>query len=168
MVTTRQLLSRLLLAVVTFTVAFTMVVMLPADGWAADYQGNQSINQPASLVAPEPDAEIAVYPQPEAGQRQVGYGANGDAVTILEQVSDNQSTTWSHIHFDNPPHAEGWVQAEFVLTADANGQSQRTAGGNRYLGNQQFKSGQFNGQFNEQKSPSSSQSGAQSYSQRQN
>ncbi len=159
MATIRRLLSVLLLAAFTFTVALTMVVMLPATGWAADYQGNQSIDRPASLVAPEPDVEIAVYPQPDAGQRRVGYGANGDAVTILEQVSDNQSTTWNHIRFDNPPYAEGWVQAEFVLIADANGQSQQTAEGNRYLGNRQFKS--------EQKSPFNSQSGAQSYSQRQ-
>ncbi len=160
MATIRRLLSGLLLAAFTVTVAFTIVVMLPADGWAADYRGNQSINRPASLVAPEPDAEIAVYPQPEAGQRQVGYGANGDAVTILEQVSDNQSTTWNHIRFDNPPYAEGWVQSEFILTTDATGQSQQSAEGNRYLGNRQFKS--------EQKSPFNSQSGAPSYSQRQN
>ena len=141
-------------------VALAISVVSPAPSWAADYSGNQAIDQPASLVAPEPDAKITVYLRPEASKSRVGYGANGDAVTILEQVSDNQSVTWNHIRFENSPYAEGWVQDEFMLLkgGDALDQSQRQSqlvtkdnnGGNsgtslnesRYLGNQRLSAGE--------------------------
>ncbi|MGB3135239.1 MAG: hypothetical protein WBB18_00420, partial [Nodosilinea sp.] len=103
----------------------TLAVWLsaPPSSWAANRSGNQSIDQPASLVAPEPDAKITVYRRPETSRNRVGYGMGGDAVTVLEQVSDNQSVTWNHIRFDNPSHAEGWVQEEFIsLKTDVLGQ----------------------------------------------
>ncbi|MEO1349987.1 MAG: hypothetical protein AAFW84_14485, partial [Cyanobacteria bacterium J06635_15] len=56
------------------------------DTSLADYQGNQAINQPATLVSPEPTTEIAIYPKPEPRQRRSGYGIGGDRVTVLEQV----------------------------------------------------------------------------------
>ncbi|MGB3294570.1 MAG: hypothetical protein WBB01_16420 [Phormidesmis sp.] len=128
--------------------------------WAADYSvnqvGNQALEQAASLVAPQRDEKIAVYRRPEAGKSRAGYGVNGDAVTILEQVSDNQSVTWNHIRFDNPPYAEGWVQETFIdlKTADTQNRGDQNAAGDGYLGNQQP-------QFNRH-------SQRQSYSQRQN
>lgn len=155
----RRLLSVLVLAVVALAIS----VVSPAPSWAADYSRNQALDQPASLVAPEPDAKITVYLRPEASKSRVGYGANGDAVTVLEQVSDNQSVTWNHIRFDNPPYAEGWVQEEFMLLkgGDAPDQSQRqsqrqqqmtkgNSGDNsgtflnesHYLGNQRLSAGE--------------------------
>ena len=137
-----------MLAVVALAIALTS----PAPSWAADYPGNQAIDQPASLVAPEPDAKITIYLRPEASKSRIGYGANGDAVTVLEKVSDNQSVTWNHIRFDNPPHAEGWVQEEFTLLKgeESPGQPQQIGGNNRetslnenrYLGNQQLSAGE--------------------------
>lgn len=184
----RRLLSVLILAVV----ALGTLVVLPVPSWAADYSGNQSIDRPASLVAPEPDAKIAVYLRPEAKSR-VGYGVNGDAVTVLEKVSDNQSVTWNHIRFDNSSQAEGWVQEEFMSSkADTPGQTpgqsqQMTTGqmaqqkvqnggtadrrktasqGSRYLGDQQSSAGgSTQSQFNQQPQ-FSHQNGQQSYSQR--
>ncbi|MGC1306423.1 MAG: SH3 domain-containing protein [Phormidesmis sp.] len=175
MAVSRRLLSIFVLAVVTLAVLLTS----PLPSWAADRPGNQAMDQPASLVGPKPDAKITVYLRPEASESHVGYGVNGDAVTVLEQVSDNQSVIWNHIRFDSPSHAEGWVQAAFIsLKADTPGQSQRQsqrqsqqmAEGDSYLGSglgnrleRQPPAASGRSQFNQQQSP---QSYPQTYSQR--
>ncbi|PSN18052.1 hypothetical protein C7271_14535 [filamentous cyanobacterium CCP5] len=115
--------------------ALAGLVTAPALSWAADYGNNQPMQQSAYLIAPEPDTEIAVYLQPKADQQRVGYGMAGDAVTVLERVSDNQSLTWHHIRFANPPYGEGWVQGEFI-SAEAGQQTSSQGQGDRYLGNQ--------------------------------
>lgn len=137
-----------------------LLVTSPAASWAADYSAQQSSqtgyvrDQAASLVAP-PDQKIAIYQRP-AAKSQAGYGVNGDAVTVLERVNDNQSTTWHHVRSANPPYAEGWVQEAFIkVKGSAQNQDRQTLSGNHYLGNQ----------------PSSDQQNSpqrQSYSQRQN
>ena len=145
-------------------IAFTLtLVTAPAASWAADSSGNQALNRAVVLVAPEPDTKISVYLQPEANKSRAGYGINGDAVTILEQVSDNQSVTWNHIRFDNPPYAEGWVQAEFVSpgAAATPNQSQSTSSSNAYLGNRQSQTNQRS-QFAQ--SQTNRQNSTQSYS----
>lgn len=157
----RQSLSVALLLLSALTLSVGLLVTSPAASWAADasaYQSsNQSIGQAASLIAPEPDQKITIYQRPEA-KSKAGYGVNGDAVTVLERVSDNQSMTWNHIRFDNPPYAEGWVQETFthLQTANTQDQNRQTMGGDRYLGNQPAPSNQQNSQQR------------QSYSQRQN
>lgn len=167
-----QSLGRLLSVAVSVAIALALTITaFPSSSWAAGASGNQAIDRPAVLVAPEPDAEIAVYLRPEANKQKVGYGVNGDAVTVLEQVGDNQSLTWNHIRFDNPPYAEGWVQEAFLspsATATPN-QSQTLTGSNPYLGNRQSsqQSSQTNqpSQFTQQSQANRSNS-AQSYSQR--
>ncbi|MEO0536993.1 MAG: hypothetical protein AAF215_24430 [Cyanobacteria bacterium P01_A01_bin.123] len=143
MVINRRLLSVVALA----AIALMTLVSYPTASWAADYQGNQAINQPARLVSPEPETEIAIYPKPEPRQRRIGYGIGGDRVTVLEQVGSNQGTTWNHIRFDAPPYAEGWVQEEFVSfqAADSANPGQQVANptanrGDRYLGDRQSSS----------------------------
>ncbi len=167
-----QLFKRLTGTVATGAIAFTISVAIfvfPANCWAANFagnqinspSGNQGVSQPANLVALEPDAKIAIYLRPGVGNNKAGYGVNGDAVMVLEQVSDNQSATWNHIRFDAPPHAEGWVQSSFLLikeTTKGRNQTQlplqQKAGGDQYLGNQRLQFDWKNStQFYPQQSP---------------
>ncbi|MGB3765356.1 MAG: hypothetical protein WA947_02265 [Phormidesmis sp.] len=129
-------------ALISSLILLTLIVV-PSPGWAVGASGNQAINQSASLVAPEPDIKITIYRRPEANRQRVRYGVNGDTVTVLEQVSDNESVVWNHVRFDDASAAEGWVQSEFLSPAAAD------------------VSGRGRPQFNRQNS-------AQSYSQRQN
>lgn len=131
-------------SLVISAIALLTLVIPPATSWAADYPGNQAINQPATLVGPEPDTPIAIYPKPATRPGPVGYGISGDGVTVIEQVGSNQGITWDAVRFDNPPYAEGWVQAEFVSMPTAASQSnpsqQNPAQRDRYLGNQPSRS----------------------------
>ncbi|MEO1396415.1 MAG: hypothetical protein AAFV90_26275 [Cyanobacteria bacterium J06634_5] len=160
-----RLYQRWLKAIVLPALIAVLILAAPAFSWAAGASSNQALNQAASLLAPEPDAKISVYLQPEANDDQAGYGVNGDSVTVLEQVSDNQSLIWKHIRFDNSPYAEGWVQETFITLEAANAtepnaqksnaqkqQAQKqqaltnssttSAAGGRYLGNRQSQSSQ--------------------------
>lgn len=123
----------------TMSVLVSLIVLLalPTASWAAGSQGNQAIQQPATLIAPKPDDKIAIYPQPSTRKRRIGYGIGGDAVTVLEKVGSNKGVTWNHVRFDNPPYADGWVQEEFLLFPTDSPQQQSNGGnGNRYFGNQ--------------------------------
>ncbi len=144
-----RLLSTLAPFAIAFTLAFALWLSLSTVSWAAGYsssqfnsQGsqsseNQSIEQPAILISSEPNAKIAIYLRPEEGKNRVGYGIDGDAVTVVEQVSDNQSKLWHHIRFDNPPYAEGWVPESSISLKSADIQKQQRADSDRYLGNPQ-------------------------------
>lgn len=164
----QQLFVRIAVAIVLPVLIFGFVLSAPAASWG-DASSNQSLNQSASLTAPEPDAKIAIYRQPNTEEGQTGYGVNGDAVTVLEQVSDNQSLTWNHIRFDNPPYAEGWVQETFLSLAEASqvqtSQIQtQPSQPNRYLGNRQSQTG---GQTQySQRSQYNQQNSSQTYSHR--
>ncbi|MGD1898517.1 MAG: hypothetical protein ACFB16_16365 [Phormidesmis sp.] len=75
--------------------------------------------QPATLVGPRADSPIPIYLRPAANQPNVGYGVNGSAVTVLEQVASflpeaDQDTAWNHIRLDDAPYTEGWVQGRFL------------------------------------------------------
>ena len=138
--------TRLFLGVVApVAIALLTLVAVPAASWAAvDYPGNQSLHQPAQLMAPDPQTQIAIYPKPDAGLRRVGYGISGDAVTILERIGGHQSVAWNRIRFEQPPHAEGWVQAEFVSLAGATASTpdaQSPDRGDRYLGGRPLQPG---------------------------
>jgi hypothetical protein len=121
----------MLLAIALLTLTFS-----PA-AWAAN-AGNQAIDQPATLIGPEPDTQISIYPKPATRPGPMGYGISGDGVTVLEQVGSNQGITWDAVRFNNPPYTQGWVQAEFVSLPTAASQmpAKRQAQPNRYLGNQ--------------------------------
>ncbi|MEM8612669.1 MAG: hypothetical protein AAGF93_11670 [Cyanobacteria bacterium P01_H01_bin.105] len=115
------------------------LIALPSSGWAADTQGNQAIQQSATLRASKPDQKIAIYPQPSTRKRRIGYGINGDAVIVLETVGSNKGIIWDHIRFDNPPYANGWVQEEFLMRqtpTDKNQSVFHQSSGNQYLGGQ--------------------------------
>ena len=172
--------KRLASGFVLTALILVMLIAIPAPGWAARQASNQAINQSASLVAPEPDAKITIYLRPDANRQRVGYGVNGDTVTVLEQVSDNQSVIWNHVRFDDAAEAEGWVQAEFLSLAAADGpgqnqsQSQQMSDGNspltstgtRYLGNQRSPANSPSQQSSNQRPQFNRQDSAQSYSQR--
>lgn len=104
------------------------VIALPAIAAPAtdSYQSNQAMSQPASLVAPDPEMEIDIYPQPNTGEPRVGYGMNGDAVRVLEQTGSNGGTVWNHIQFENAPDSEGWVQLEYLSIASTDRQEPRS------------------------------------------
>lgn len=144
----RRLHERLARAIVLSALTFSLILAAPTVSWAADSSNNQAINQVASLIAPEADTKITIYLRPEVGKAKAGYGIDGDLVTVLEQVSDNQRLIWHHIRFDNPPYAEGWVQETFLsieAPAASQGQNQQVGSSplkNRYLGNQQSQSSQ--------------------------
>jgi hypothetical protein len=75
---------------------------------------NQEMQQPAQLIAPDPDFKIKVYPQPSDRKRQVGYGLGGDTVQVQEQVGSNEGYTWDYVRFDKSPHLEGWIRGDYV------------------------------------------------------
>ena len=139
-----RLLNRLSMLVTALAIALAIVASSPDASWAAGDSGNQALNRSATLVAPAPKTKIAVYLRPEANKKRVGYGVNGDSVTVLEQVGDNQSTTWNHVRFDNSPYAEGWVQSEFISPSAAAmpSQGQSFTESNSYLGNRQSQASQ--------------------------
>lgn len=74
----------------------------------------QEMNQPAVLIPSKSQVEIKVYTNPGADQPDVGYGLEGDRVTVLEQINSDEGYTWDHIRFDNSPYAEGWVRADHL------------------------------------------------------
>lgn len=180
----RSLAKAVVLPIFILTLMLSVILAIPTFSWAANASSNQALNQSASLLAPEPDAKITVYLQPEVNDDSAGYGVNGDAVTVLEQVSDNQSMIWNHVRFDNPPYAEGWVQEAFLAleAAAPYGKNQQPAASSsagvstesRYLGNQRSQSTQQSGQQFQPNQPSqvdqrscfSQSNSAQSYSQR--
>lgn len=86
---------------------------------ANNLPNGQFTEQPATLVGPQPDTPIPLYLRPAANQPNVGYGINGSAVTITEQVASflpeaDQNSAWNHIRLDQPPYTEGWVQGRFL------------------------------------------------------
>lgn len=131
----QQLSNVALKATLSLVIFFAVLVALPTPGWAANNQGNQALQQPATLIAPKPSDKISIYPQPDRRKRRIGYGMGGDAVTILEQVGSNQGVAWHHIRVDAPPYTDGWVQEKFLLLGQPGSESkQQTANQNK--GNQ--------------------------------
>jgi hypothetical protein len=100
---------KMVLAVVVLWIGLAIPVM------AANNQSNQAMNQPASLISPEPSFEIGVYPKPNSSPKRIGFGLGGDRLTILEQVGSNEGDTWDYVRFENPKQVEGWVKDEFVM-----------------------------------------------------
>ena len=97
----------------------TLLTLFPAASEAADFLGSQRVNQPATLVGPRAKAPIPLYLRPAPNQPNVGYGINGDGVTVIEQLASflpeaNEDTAWNHIRLNHEPYTEGWVQGKFL------------------------------------------------------
>ncbi|MGD1951208.1 MAG: hypothetical protein ACFB14_16380 [Leptolyngbyaceae cyanobacterium] len=92
--------------------------------WAVELQGSQQIEQSATLVALRARAPIPIYLRPAPNQPNVGYGVNGDAVTVIERLASfwpeaDESNAWNHIRLEHEPYTEGWVQGKFLLMEKA-------------------------------------------------
>lgn len=136
----QQLSNVVLRATLSLIIMFTVLVALPTPGRAANNQGNQALQQSATLIAPKPSDKISIYPQPDRRKRRIGYGMGGDAVTVLEQVGSNQGVTWHHIRVDAPPYTNGWVQENFLLLLQPGTESkQQTSNQNKDNQNREFQ-----------------------------
>lgn len=110
--------QRLLKIAIALTIAIALIFTAPTASWAV-LQSSQFIEKPATLIGPRADSPIPLYLRPAANQPSVGYGTNGSAVTVLEQIASflpeaDQAVAWNHIRLENPPYTEGWVQGRFL------------------------------------------------------
>jgi hypothetical protein len=124
----KQSISLFLLAIACI---FANLWITPA---AIAFANNQDLNQPASLIAPEPNFMIKVYDQPNTSnpKNELGYAMSGDKVTLLQEVGSNDSQGWYLVRFDNPTKSEGWISENYVSVV-----SPRMPSG-LYLGNQKL------------------------------
>ncbi|MGC1217358.1 MAG: SH3 domain-containing protein [Phormidesmis sp.] len=110
--------QRLLKIAIALTIAIALIFTAPTASWAV-LQSSQFIERPATLIGPRADSPIPLYLRPAANQPSVGYGTNGSAVTVLEQIASflpeaDQAAAWNHVRLENPPYTEGWVQGRFL------------------------------------------------------
>lgn len=103
------------------TIAGFIFSISPA--WAGENQSNQAINQPALLIAPDPDFQINVYPKPDMDRRRIGYGSGGDTVTVIEQVGSNEGYAWNYVQFDDSPNLKGWIREDFIAMQENVGEA---------------------------------------------
>jgi len=125
---------------------------------AIAFQSNQDLNQPATLVAPDPNFSIKIYDQPALGKKELGYGLSGDAVTVLQQVGSNNSQSWYLVKFDNEAKTEGWVSENYISVGAPVPPSSPSG---QYLGNlsnQRRQQRQFSQQSQQQQRGSYNQS----------
>ena len=111
-------------AVMVVAFVFVSMITLPMLSWAVELQGSQQIEQSAPLVGLRAKAPIPIYLRPAPNQPNVGYGVNGDAVTVIEQLASflpeaDESSAWNHIRLEHEPYTEGWVQGKFLLMEKA-------------------------------------------------
>ena len=100
------------------------------SSWAIDLHNNQSVEASAVLVGQKAKAPIPLYLRPAPNQPNVGYGAHGDSVTVLEQLASllpeaDGSTAWNHIRLNHKPYTEGWVQGKFLMIEESKSQEQQ-------------------------------------------
>ncbi|MEM6256142.1 MAG: hypothetical protein AAF821_24780 [Cyanobacteria bacterium P01_D01_bin.156] len=99
------------------------VTCFQAPSLAVEQLGAAIVNQPATLIGPRSDAPIPLSLRPAPNQPNVGYGINGDSVTVMEQLASflpeaDASTAWNHIRLNSEPYTEGWVQGKFLSMED--------------------------------------------------
>lgn len=111
----RQAILLVQMLILTTIVALT-VAITPA--YATGNQSNQEMNQPAMLIAPDPEFQINVYPKPDTRKRRIGYGLGGDSVTVIEQVGSNEGHFWNYVKFDKSPQLEGWIREDFIAVQE--------------------------------------------------
>ena len=68
------------------------------------------------LKADDPDSRINLRSKPTTKSKALGYGLTGDGVEIIG-CSSEFGDTWLEVKFIRPPHATGWVRADFILTS---------------------------------------------------
>lgn len=112
---TKQIVKQAIRAAMATVFCLAFLGILPGPGWAAEVSTDQAV----TLVAPQAKAPIPIYLRPAPNQPNVGYGVNGDAVTVMEQVASflpeaDPSTAWNHIRLERDPYTEGWVQGKFL------------------------------------------------------
>ena len=105
---------RPILSVIFATIAACLITLGLGILAPAEAASNQNMNQPAVLMAPDPNVEIGIYAKPSRKEQKIGYGVGGDRVMVLEQVGSNEGYTWNYIRFNNPPYAEGWVRTDYL------------------------------------------------------
>lgn len=114
-----------LIGIVAFVgIILSSLMLSPAMGEAVEILGSQVIDQPATLVGPREKVPIPLYLRPAPHQPNVGYGINGDAVTVMEQLASflpeaDRDTAWNHIRLEHEPYTEGWVQGKFLSMAES-------------------------------------------------
>lgn len=114
-----------LIGIVAFVgIILSSLMLSPAMGEAVEILGSQVIDQPATLVGPREKVPIPLYLRPAPNQPNVGYGINGDAVTVMEQLASflpeaDRDTAWNHIRLEHEPYTEGWVQGKFLSMAES-------------------------------------------------
>ncbi|MBD2460953.1 hypothetical protein H6G89_07840 [Oscillatoria sp. FACHB-1407] len=132
--------------VAVLAIASLLIFMSSPSALASDSFSNQAMHQSALLIAPDPDAQINVYPRPDTRKRRVGYGMSGDRVTVLEQVGSNEGLTWNRVEFEAAPHLKGWVREDFIRlrqssdrpdSQQSNQSNQQNYRSNERYGNQQ-------------------------------
>ena len=114
-------------AVMVVAFVFVSMIILPIPSWAVELQGSQQIEQSATLVGPRAKAPIPIYLRPAPNQPNVGYGINGDVVTVMERLASflpeaDESSAWNHIRLEHEPYTEGWVQGKFLLLENSDTQ----------------------------------------------
>ena len=102
------------LTILLFTAAF------PLPSLAAEPLDATPPHPTATLIGPRAEAPIPLALRPAANQPNVGYGMNGDAVTVMEQLASflpeaDPTTAWNHVRLNVEPYTEGWVQGKFLL-----------------------------------------------------
>ena len=68
------------------------------------------------LKANDPNSRINLREKPTTNSKALGYGLTGDGVEIIG-CSSEFGDTWLEVKFIRPPHATGWVRADFILTS---------------------------------------------------
>ncbi|MEM9217813.1 MAG: hypothetical protein AAGD25_26170 [Cyanobacteria bacterium P01_F01_bin.150] len=105
--------------IIAVAVGLAALIIFPVSCWAMDLRDSASAKQTATLVGPMAKAPISLSLRPAPNQPNVGYGRDGDVVTVLEQVADflpeaDESNAWNHIRLNDEPYTEGWIQGKFL------------------------------------------------------
>ena len=112
--------KRFLSAVVLLASVLILAISQPAIAQTTSLLAEPTAEQMATLVGPKADAPIPIYLRPAANQPNVGYGRNGDRVSVLEEFGDflmegDRAATWSHIRLEDSPYTEGWVRGTSLV-----------------------------------------------------
>ncbi len=79
----------------------------------APSQPNTARPKVGKLTAQDPTSQITVRSQPSTDASEVGFGAVGDEVTILESQTTEDGFTWHRVQFATTTQ-EGWIRGDFV------------------------------------------------------
>ena len=71
-----------------------------------------------TLTANNRDSRINLRSRATTSSTSLGYGLPGDRVEIIGCSADESGRTglWLEVRFIKPPHATGWIRADFICT----------------------------------------------------